>query len=44
MPLGWEDKRRVFTHVALTPWNSPDQQYIDTVVAFAQTDDLLLLD
>jgi hypothetical protein len=30
----WEYKRRVCGHFALTPWNMPDQQYLDNVVAF----------
>jgi len=42
--LVWEYKQRVFTHFALIPWNIPDQKYIDTVVAFAQNDDLFLFD
>jgi len=27
------DKSSVFGHFALTPWNIPDQKYVDTVVA-----------
>jgi len=42
--LVWEYKRSVFTHFALMPWNIPDQKYIDTVVEFAQRDDLFLFD
>jgi len=33
MPLVWDDTRSVFTHFALTPWNIPAPQYLDTVVA-----------
>ena len=29
----WDYKTSVFAHFALTPWNIPDQKYIDTVVA-----------
>src|SRR5215813_9257496 len=32
----WDYKSSVFDHFALTPWNIPDQTYIDTVVAFAK--------
>lgn len=42
--LVWDYKHSVFTHFALTPWNIPDQKYIDTVVAFAQECDLFLFD
>jgi hypothetical protein len=28
----WDDKNRIFGHVARTPWNIPDQRYSDTVV------------
>jgi Transposase DDE domain len=42
--LVWEYKQSVFTHFALMPWNIPDQKYIDTVVEFAQNDDLFLFD
>jgi Transposase DDE domain len=40
----WDYKSSVFGHFALTPWNIPDQKYIDTVVAFAQKGVLLLFD
>ena len=42
--LVWEYKQRVFTHFALTPWNIPDQKYLETVVALAQNDDWFLFD
>ena len=29
----WDYKSSVFGHFALTPWNIPDQKYVDTVVA-----------
>ena len=29
----WDYKNSVFGHFALTPWNIPDQKYVDTVVA-----------
>ena len=32
----WDYKSSVFGHFALTPWNIPDQKYIDTVVALAK--------
>lgn len=35
MQAVWDYKSRVFAHVALTPWNIPDQTSIDTVVALA---------
>jgi len=35
MPAVGDDKRRVFGHCALTPWNSPEQNAVDTGVAFA---------
>jgi len=34
----------VFGHFALTPWNIPDNKYVDTVVAFAQKGILFLWD
>jgi hypothetical protein len=37
-------KHSVFDHFALTPWNIPDQKYIDTVVALARTAALFLFD
>jgi hypothetical protein len=32
MQAVWDYKSHRFGHCALTPWNMPDQQYIDTVV------------
>jgi hypothetical protein len=32
----WDDKHSVFDHFVLTPWNIPDQKYIDHVVALAR--------
>ena len=40
----WDYKTSVFAHFALTPWNIPDQKYIDTVVALAHTAALFLFD
>ena len=40
----WDYQSRVFNHLALTPWNIPDQQYIATVVTLARHDDLLIFD
>ncbi len=40
----WDYTRRVCGHCALTPWNIPDQKYIDNVVAFAQKWVLFLFD
>jgi hypothetical protein len=40
----WDDQPSVFTHFALRPWNIPDQKEIETVVALAQKDDVLLFD
>jgi hypothetical protein len=42
--LVWEYTRSVFAHFALTPWNIPDQKYVDTVVALAQKGSLFLFD
>jgi hypothetical protein len=42
--LAWEYKRSAFGHFALTPWNIPDNKYIDTVVAFAEKAVLFLFD
>ena len=42
--LVWDYKHSIFTHFALTPWNIPDQKYIDTVVALAKKHDLFLFD
>jgi hypothetical protein len=38
----WDSKHSVFDHFALTPWNSPDQKYIETVVALARKAALFL--
>ena len=35
MQAVWDSKHSVFDHCARTPWNIPDQKYIDHVVAFA---------
>ena len=35
----WDYKNNVCGHFALTPWNIPDQKYIDQVVALAQKRD-----
>jgi hypothetical protein len=40
----WDYKSRVFGHFALTPWNIPDQTYVDTVVALAHQGILFLFD
>jgi Transposase DDE domain len=40
----WDYKSSVFGHFALTPWNIPDQQYVDTVVALAHKGVLFLFD
>jgi predicted GIY-YIG superfamily endonuclease len=40
----WDYKSSVFDHFALTPWNIPDQKYIDSVVALAQKGVLFLFD
>jgi Transposase DDE domain len=40
----WDDKSSLLGHVALTPWNIPDQRYIDQVVALAQKGALFLFD
>jgi hypothetical protein len=32
LQLVWDDNSSVFPHFALTPWNIPDQKYLDTVV------------
>ena len=33
MPAVWDYKTSRCDHFALTPWNSPDQKYVDHVVA-----------
>ena len=40
----WDYKNSVFGHFALTPWNMPDQRYVDTVVALAHKGVLFLFD
>jgi hypothetical protein len=40
----WDYKSSVFGHFALTPWNIPDNKYVDTVVALAQRGMLFLWD
>jgi hypothetical protein len=40
----WEYKHSVFAHFALTPWNIPDQKYIEHVVALARKGALFLFD
>ena len=40
----WDYKSSVFGHFALTPWNIPDQKYVDTVVAFAHKGVLFIFD
>jgi hypothetical protein len=40
----WDYKSSVFGHFALTPWNIPDQRYIDQVVALAQKGMLFIFD
>jgi len=40
----WDYKSSVFSHFALTPWNIPDQKYVDTVVALAQKGVLFIFD
>jgi len=42
--LVWDYKRSVFAHFALTPWNIPDQKYVDKVVALAQKGILFIFD
>jgi hypothetical protein len=40
----WDYKRSGFDHFALTPWNLPDQKYVDIVVALAHQGVLFLFD
>src|SRR5712671_7391547 len=40
----WDYKSSVFGHFVLTPWNIPDNKYVDTVVALAQKGILFLWD
>jgi len=40
----WDYKNSVFDHFVLTPWNIPDQKYIDHVVALAHKGVLFIFD
>jgi hypothetical protein len=40
----WDYKSSTFGHFALTPWNIPDQKYVDTLVALAQKGVVFLWD
>jgi hypothetical protein len=40
----WDYKHSVFAHFALTPWNIPDQKYIDHVVGLARKGALFIFD
>lgn len=40
----WDYKNSVFGHFALTPWNIPDNRYVDTVVALAHSGVLFIFD
>jgi hypothetical protein len=40
----WDYKNSVFDHFVLTPWNVPDQHYVDNVVALAQKGILFIFD
>ena len=40
----WDYKSSVFGHFALTPWNIPDQRYIDQVVTLADKEALFIFD
>jgi len=42
--LVWEYKSHTFEHFALTPWNVPDNTYVDTVVALARPHSLFMFD
>ena len=44
MQAVWDYKSSLFGHFALTPWNIPDQRYVDQVVALAQKGILFLFD
>ena len=44
MQAVWDYTSSLFDHFALTPWNSPDQRDVDTVVALAQKGILFLFD
>jgi len=40
----WDYKSSVFGHFVLTPWNIPDQKYVDQVIALAQKGALFIFD
>jgi hypothetical protein len=40
----WEYKSHPFAHFALTPWNIPDNTYVETVVELAQPHSLFVFD
>jgi hypothetical protein len=42
--LAWDYTSSTFAHFALTPWNLPDNKYIDAVVALAQRGAVFLFD
>lgn len=42
--LVWEYKRSLLAHFVLTPWNIPDQKYVDQVVKLAQKGCLFMFD
>ena len=42
--LVWDYKSSTFDHFTLIPWNSPDNKYVDTVVALARRGSLFLFD
>jgi Transposase DDE domain len=42
--LVWDYTSSTFAHFALMPWNLPDNQYVDTVVALAQGGSLCVFD
>ncbi len=44
MQAVWDSKSSLFDPFALTPWNIPDQRYVDTVVALAQKGLLFIFD
>jgi hypothetical protein len=42
--LVWEYLSQTFAHLALIPWNVPDNKYVDTVVELARPHSLFLFD
>jgi hypothetical protein len=42
--LVWEYKSHTFDHLALIPWNVPDNKYVDTVVELARPHSLFMFD